>query len=74
MVTHANIMKGAMRKPIIRTEQPNPREELLSILEMVIGMIMPPMDEPETTTPRAVARFLSKYCDTAAKAGNCKRP
>ena len=34
---------------------------------------MSPMDDLDTVSPRAAARFLSKYCDNAADAGNRKR-
>jgi hypothetical protein len=51
-----------------------PSEELFSIFDNAIGMIAPPIDDPETTIPNAAARLFSKYCDTAAKAVNWSKP
>ncbi|KAL2680725.1 hypothetical protein Neosp_008328 [[Neocosmospora] mangrovei] len=70
-VKHENPISGIMTKPMIRTDQPNPIEESFNILDKAIGNTTPPIEEPETTTPNAAARFLSKYCETAANAGSC---
>ena len=70
MVRHANAMMGIMRKPIIRTDHPNPKEEPFSILDNAMGITMPPTDAPAAAMPRAAARFLSNHCDTAGNAGN----
>src|ERR1700733_3722166 len=73
-VTHEKAKRGNMTSPMTRTVHPNPREELFSIFDNAIGMTTPPMDDPDKARPKAVARFLSKYCDTAAIAGNIRRP
>lgn len=39
-----------------------------------MGTTTPPMEDPDTASPKAAARFLSKYCETAAMAGNCRKP
>lgn len=70
-VKHENPISGIMTNPMIRTDQPNPIEESFNILDKAIGNTTPPIEEPETTTPNAAARFLSKYCETAANAGSC---
>ena len=67
-------IKGIMRNPMIRNEHPNPREEPFSIFDNAMGMTMPQMNDPDRTTPKAAARFLSKYCDTAANTENYRRP
>src|SRR6266567_9157970 len=73
-VTHEKAKRGNMTSPVTRTVHPNPREELFSIFDNAIGTTTPPMDDPDKARPKAVARFLSKYCDTAAIAGNIRRP
>lgn len=70
MTTHEKAIRGIITNPMTRTDHPNPREELFSIFDNAMGMTTPPMDDPDTTTPKAAARFLSKYCDTAANAGS----
>ncbi len=72
--THEKAKSGNMTNPRIRTVQPNPNEELLSILDRAIGMTTPPIDDPDMASPNAAPRFLSKYWDIAPKAGNVKRP
>ena len=72
--THEKAKRGNMISPMTRTVHPNPREGLFSIFDNVIGMTRPPMDDPDKARPKAVARFLSKYWDTAAIAGNIRRP
>jgi len=74
MATHEKAKRGNMTNPMTRTVHPNSREELFSIFDNAIGRTMPPMDDPHTAKPKAAARFLSKYCDTAAIAGNIRRP
>lgn len=74
MTTHEKAKRGNMTNPMTRTVYPNPTEELFSIFDNAIGMTTPPMDDPDTARPKAAARFLSKYCDTAAIAGNNRRP
>ena len=70
MTKHEKAKRGAMTNPMTRTDHPNPRDEPFSIFESTMGMTTPPMDDPDTATPRAAPRFLLKYCDTAAIAGN----
>lgn len=74
IATTAKARNGMTRKPMTRTDHPKPSEEPLSIFDKTMGIIIPPIDDPDMTTPRAAARFLSKYCDTAAIAGNCRNP
>ena len=74
IVTHPKAIKGIIVNPTTRTDHPNPREELFRSFDSRIGIMMPPIDDPDMTTPKAAARFLSKYCDTAAIAGNCRKP
>ena len=63
-----------MTNPMIRTVHPKPSDVPLSILERAIGITIPPMDDPDTAIPRAEARFLSKYCETAVMEENIKSP
>lgn len=74
IATHANVKRGIITNPMIRTDHPNPKAESLSIFDNAIGMTMPPIDDPDMANPNAAALFLSKNCDTAAIAGNIKRP
>lgn len=73
MAKHANTMNGRIMKAIIRMLHPKPTCALFSNFDMMMGNMTPPTDEPETTKPMAAARFLSKYCDTTAKAGNWRK-
>ena len=72
--TQQNANMGAMTNPMIRTDHPKPSDVPLSILERAIGMTIPPMDDPDTAIPRAEARFLLKYCETAVMEENIKSP
>lgn len=74
MVKHAKAMRGMIRNPMTRTDHPNPREDPFSIFDKAIGITMPPMEDPETTTPKAAARLFLKCWETAANAGNCRSP
>jgi hypothetical protein len=65
---------GSMMNAIIRMAQPKLIEEELSILDSAMGKTTPPIDEPAMASPNAAPRFLSKYCETAAMAGNCSMP
>ena len=47
-----------MRKPTIRTDHPNPRDLFLNIWVKEIGNKTPPIEDPETVTPRAAAGFF----------------
>jgi hypothetical protein len=38
-VTMAKIMNGMIRNPMIRTDHPNPKEELFNIFDKAMGMI-----------------------------------
>lgn len=72
--THEKAKRGNMMNPTIRTVQPKPNEEPLSILDRAIGKTTPPIDDPDMASPNAAPRFLSKYWDMAPKAGNVNRP
>lgn len=71
---HENAKSGMSTNPMIRTDHPNPRDVLLSILERAIGSTTPPIDDPETTSPNAAALFFIKYCVTAAIDGDWTMP
>jgi len=68
-VMHEKDMRGIMTKPMMRIDQPKPREESFNIFDSAIGKTTPPIEEPDTVIPKAAALFLSKYWETAAKAG-----
>ncbi len=65
---------ATMMNPTTRMDQPKLNVELLSIFDKAMGKMTPPMEEPAMASPRAAARFLSKYWVTAAMAGNWRRP
>lgn len=73
-VMHEKASKGIKINPMIRIDHPNPKFVLLSIFDSAMGITTPPIEEPEMTRPNAAPLFLSKYCVTAAMAGNCTRP
>jgi hypothetical protein len=60
MTKQAKIMKGSMMQAVIRMDRPKDADELLSSLDKTMGKTTPPMEDPETTMPRAVERRLSK--------------
>jgi hypothetical protein len=70
---HEKDMRGIMTKPMMRMDQPKPRDESFNIFDNAIGKTTPPIEEPETAIPKAAALFLSKYWETAAKAGICRK-
>ncbi|TAQ89958.1 hypothetical protein B7494_g1693 [Chlorociboria aeruginascens] len=57
------VRKGIITNPMTRTDHPNPREELFSIFDNAIGIITPPIDDPDTAKPKAAALFLSNLSD-----------
>ncbi|KGQ02012.1 hypothetical protein PAAG_11187 [Paracoccidioides lutzii Pb01] len=72
-VTHEKAIRGNMTNLMILTDHPKPREESFSNFEIAIGNMTPPIDEPATVRPNAVARFWPKYWDTVAIAENFRR-
>jgi hypothetical protein len=52
------IRRPSKRKAVIRIAQGKPRDGIRCVTRM--GRIIPPMEEPETTAPRARARCVRK--------------
>lgn len=62
MATHEKDTRGRIMNPMIRMAHPKPNG-LCSILASAIGNKIPPIEVPDTATPKLNPRFLSKYCD-----------
>jgi hypothetical protein len=58
-----------MRNPKTRTDHPNPRVDLLSMLFGAMGKTTPAAEDPLDAIPIAIGRFWKKYWLVVVTAG-----